>query len=49
MGRGTQHVDVEELCYVVVPLKGVLLSEGGADGGRLLLDESAFICDGLLK
>lgn len=34
----SEHMDVEKLRNVIMPLKRILLAEGGSDGGRLLLD-----------
>lgn len=47
VGRRTEHVYIEELCNVVVTRVRVLLSEGGPNGCGFLLDECAFVCDGL--
>jgi hypothetical protein len=47
MGRRAEHVDIEEFCDIVVSLVGVFFPERGTDGGRFLLDEGAFVCDGL--
>lgn len=38
---------VEKLCNVVVSSIRVLLSEGSPNGCGFLLDECAFVCDGL--
>ena len=38
---------VEKLCNVVVSSIRVLLSEGGPNSCGLLLDEYAFVCNGL--
>lgn len=38
MRWGAEHVDVEKFGYIVMPREGILLTEGGADGGGLLLD-----------
>jgi hypothetical protein len=47
MGRRAEHVDIEELCDIVMPLIGVLFTKRGTDGGRFLLDKGAFVGDGL--
>ena len=40
-------MDIQQFCDIVVPRKGILLFEGGADGRRLFLDERSFICESL--
>lgn len=41
-------MDVEEFGNVVVSCVRVFFAERSTDGRRLLLDQGAFICDGLL-
>lgn len=47
VGRVAEHVDVEQFGDIVVAGVRVFLLEGGADGGALLGDEYALVCDGL--
>lgn len=42
-----KHVYIEELCDVVVAGIRVFLSKGRPNGCGFLLDECAFVCDGL--
>lgn len=44
-----EHVDIEELCNVVVSGKGIFVLEGGPDGRRLLLDERSLVGEGLAR
>ena len=44
----TEHVDVEEFGNIVMSCIGVFLAEGSTYGRGLLLDQGAFVCDGLL-
>ena len=48
MGLGTKHVYVEEFGNIVVSCVRVFFTKGGTDGSRLLLDQGAFVRDGLL-
>ena len=47
VGGRAEHVNVEELCDAVVTRIRVLFSKGSANGRGFLLDECAFVCDGL--
>ena len=47
VGLGTEHMDVEELGDIVVSRVRIFFAEGCTYRSRLLLDEGAFVCDGL--
>jgi len=47
VGGGTEHMDVEEFCDIMMPRIRVFLSKRSPYRGRFLLDECALIGDGL--